>query len=1483
MYVVMIYYQLKKDNYEYIRVYAEHKIVNVLFNNVKSVGDIQDNIINTFYPDSIINPVAIGNYYLYGDLRLTSRFYDFKVIEADYLKDIFPIGIEEEYADFLDSNQCPYNYEVTSNINDENFNLKYISADTGYETVDDCGGFVITINQDNANESISYLENYLKNLTDISNHQKSNPNHQNYYSHVFDFFLFSTNYDHLIYIKSNHMVKPNNVSKTTQSLSIIPFNRFVTRNDFIRMVIEIIYYVFFLYFLAIVLEGIWKLLRKKMMQNYKTSNKIQNFKDSPLINKFYRFTWDRFKNDKGACLILKIIFLTIAIFIYKTILLIYLLILSIFEFMFSNFFNLIDLFSLSISVGMFIFWFHIIHQTNKIKIFTDTSNTPNTNLNVVNRLDILYNRYINWQACNLFLVFIRLIRYFKFSRAVKVVFDVFQKSKLTIMLYLLFLFVVNLGFVFFGYALFNQNFLSFKNIGSGILTLFVILAGKVHPADTMYMQDDSWRPIFFFFFLSFNFLVLLNFFYSILIEGYSETKERQVKNLGKDNSSNFFNNIYQILQGKRTNFLEVYERYYCKIEQHTDLYFENKDNLEKELNEIQKEATEKKNTSCCKRISTIIEIKQNFYKKTNQLSRKCYNLNSFKNELLDKWRKVCGDDDDENNELFQNDIDKEKEYQMKYNKKISEKVSIYHKVIVYIKDLFEVNDKKEPENDKKQPGNETTNGNKEEQPIIQSNVALIHESNTPSGEMTYFVNGGVTQGENNIINDNDINDNDKDKWKTNFFTEYHRLIDSKSNQFFKSNIFDKYYYYSDPEKQGIRKYYTNPKPETYKANRIPRFSKETNLKQNEAFLLNDFFITPSILSHHSNPLNKYNDYISEIRENNDLIENLKDKAKKIYDYLIYYFYIPDLNKEKDIYLNHYYEIKNGSIYENAKEHNLSYEISKVKHGLFNHDIINMWKENQQTQEIVYSLYYRYFIWNTLYIILFNKNPNAVKALRNESTSYKLIKELIATKNEDQIYITLINGLMDKLTNKNQQTKQPIISENNNGIQEQKEIHLNEFNKRLLFFFNNDKYMLTNDDNLSNYLMEDNDVKNEEGFIFSSYPEIFRKMWNEHNNNQSMKQNMNDLRYLFYGYNELVDNDNNRKINWVNEINNSNFLSKYLNKIDIFEFFQSQHRAQIATMLPPNKYFVELIVKKMKELLNEDTKQLEQIKTFTNVIDHFKYNRTNLLHKHNVYYQVFEEYFKDIKTAILNINHKMNDEYHVFLRNNNDHLSPMKKIIMAKFYTNLMTHERFNTIKNILANKFSKERIEQFNQKKNIINDNGTNQNNQETQAAIHKMQQNPNEDEELNNNGHKNKEDIKDFYEKQLIKNPFLWIMSLDPYDYLDLIQKIEDKEIKDFYIVLYSFLYEDGYDNKEEYYLKRKAKLGLIEKYDKYLDYVKKREEIEKKKKELKVKENELSEAIEYLKERKEQYNELYKKLVNQTTILKDNLDKKKNNEEKK
>ena len=62
------------------------------------------------------------------------------------------------------------------------------------------------------------------------------------------------------------MKNPMEVLNKKVEISIIPFNRFVTLNDFIRMVIEIIYYVFFLYFFVRILWEIWLILKKKMIK-----------------------------------------------------------------------------------------------------------------------------------------------------------------------------------------------------------------------------------------------------------------------------------------------------------------------------------------------------------------------------------------------------------------------------------------------------------------------------------------------------------------------------------------------------------------------------------------------------------------------------------------------------------------------------------------------------------------------------------------------------------------------------------------------------------------------------------------------------------------------------------------------------------------------------------------------------------------------------------------------------------------------------------------------------------------------------------------------------------------------------------------------------------------------------------------------------------------------------------------------------------------
>ena len=124
-------------------------------------------------------------------------------------------------------------------------------------------------------------------------------------------------------------------------------------------------------------------------------------------------------------------------------------------------------------------------------------------------------------------------------------------------------------------------------------------------------------------------------------------------------------------------------------------------------------------------------------------------------------------------------------------------------------------------------------------------------------------------------------------------------------------------------------------------------------------------------------------------------------------------------------------------------------------------------------------------------------------------------------------------------------------------------------------------------------------------------------------------------------------------------------------------------------------------------------------------------------------------------------------------------------------------------------------------------------------------------------------------FNKLLKENPFVWLLSLDPFDYLDVCQKVQDQELREFYLELYTYFYGERSDYKEEYYLKRKTKLNFIEKYDKYLEYVTKREKIEKQRELLSQREAEFNDSVNYLAKRKEQYDQLYANWVKQKKDL--------------
>ncbi len=126
-----------------------------------------------------------------------------------------------------------------------------------------------------------------------------------------------------------------------------------------------------------------------------------------------------YEKDTGTILILKIIFYPIGMFIIKSLLLIYLTLISLLNYLFHSIFNLLNLLGIWMTLGMACFWARIIYLTSQLDLvdYDDKSTPKRNNIELMSDLKTQYLRYSYWQAASIFIAFWRLFQYLKFSKS----------------------------------------------------------------------------------------------------------------------------------------------------------------------------------------------------------------------------------------------------------------------------------------------------------------------------------------------------------------------------------------------------------------------------------------------------------------------------------------------------------------------------------------------------------------------------------------------------------------------------------------------------------------------------------------------------------------------------------------------------------------------------------------------------------------------------------------------------------------------------------------------------------------------------------------------------------------------------------------------------------------------------------------------------------------------------------------------------------
>ncbi|MCQ2816323.1 MAG: ion transporter, partial [archaeon] len=1305
--------------------------------------------------------------------RVTFRLYDVKDMdstsEAKEKKQIFNHYVSA-HDDFLifDSNK---KYERSYVLKDcyKKTNCVITKRGDEYHSFDNMGGIVYSFTNNTLSPTFyNHLISEINNIGSIN----------------LDFALFSLDYSIALYVQASYLRNMNYIDKYKIKFHTIPINLYKTDENFARIVLEIIHYVLVLYYFFWILGEVFKLLKEKMLYNWETSGQKEEYEDSNIFQKYYRFSNKSFKKDTGALLCLKMVFIPIFKFIYKTILLVYLFVLSILNYIFSNIFNMLNLFSVILTVAMFGLWFRIIHVTHRLDLtdYKSSAVKMHNNIETMNNLQVLYQRYLYWQAVSIFIIFFRLFPFLRFSHSVNLIFNIIYNSKLLVAVYILFLLLINLGFVLFGYACFSLEFFNFKNLGIAFLNVFVILSGAMKPKDVLDVNDDTWTPIFVTIFIFTNALLLLNFFYSVLSEEYNDMKARQRKNLGvahfsalRDFGSNFVK--------KENEFLEICAKYGTELFKAYQFYLQKYSQYYTSIESAQREKEGNKEVGFCKKLSSKkkitlsflnivmklindVKILNPFLKKTYSMEEKEENIKkeSEENKPLKKKKSKKQELEEILNEqqkrlkgktvigsivledyhgIYAIDLDVNL-YASKY---LSQNLSIFHRLFLYVTFMFGYKsvtfEEKEIPPEKKKESHEKYLGL-----FKYRNKALI-----------------------------DVSD-----WQKTFYFKYRELIGKDPDSYLKLSTFDKDNLFTHPNIHSLKPFYNlrPPSLQTYMDVEVKtptRYSKETILESHDELHKNDFFYIPSLLSTPKKEFYKivgcenkcYKSEEGKPCEKCKEIQKFFDTLKvNLFDEFVKYFYMPplDVPDDKDLYIGYYvFKALIKSQPDLSKFRTGPMDLSKIIKSLnkslpnffineFTENVFKRMEEDKKTypwlnpslkeketyvEYLGKKMYYLYTIWDTLHTFIFNTDSYKIKDIREKSISYAAAKKYIADKRQNEIDLeegrgtardlrrtglkleegTLFYFLIKKHTLKHitlpEMINEPLTKEqelykvlqerydrknkisevlrnllrNENSSTEQNNFSFNEFVKSDAIYFNNERF----------YFMDDEEMKKDDAcvpgkinkvdpeIILDSYPKIFREIWE--------KEDEDVLCALFFGFNKhisFVDTDFDSKdmlglYAAMDVVRNQPQLT-----FNITRCFQDIHKADVISMLNPFEIIPLIsrnIIKNKISLAGDAAKNYSNISTLGDLINFFTSYQINLVDRHIVYFEIFNELFSEAKAQITQMN---NDSYLVFkklFKAKAEMLSPTSRIILADLFTLVQERDRYRYLKGFFKTNYVK--------------------------------------------------------------------------------------------------------------------------------------------------------------------------------------------------
>ena len=252
------------------------------------------------------------------------------------------------------------------------------------------------------------------------------------------------------------------------------------------------------------------------------------------------------------------------------------------------------------------------------------------------------------------------------------------------------------------------------------------------------------------------------------------------------------------------------------------------------------------------------------------------------------------------------------------------------------------------------------------------------------------------------------------------------------------------------------------------------------------------------------------------------------------------------------------------------------------------------------------------------------------------------------------------------------------------------------------------------------------------------------------------------------------------------------------ELHIYQFFTNLHRAEILTKTLFEKKFIDFLVTqlrefKLKKKIKEDFNEITKIQ---DIIKYFHNDRMNYMLVYEFFMECFNQLFSNLKDIV----NELNSNFSISFTKIKDIISKSSKADdFIKLFKLFISKAKFEKI----SSKFLIKLV--YYEKKNETEKKKTS----ESKIALE-------ENEE-------NKIPKFDTFSSNEI---FILFFSLDIIELTDLIRCIEDEFLKEFYIFLLIYLNE-GNDFSVIYdFLDRKIQFNLANKYKKYCDLIKKRED---------------------------------------------------------